>query len=153
MFGVIFLPDMDASVDRLVLLLRPGGRFVVTTWAREAITPVPELLGEAVVAEGGRPAESGRGPSWRIDQPDTFAGWLAARGLRDVRVVTKQHYMPLDAETAWAIVMGSAMRMRLNGVAESVLPKVRARFIDLLASRKVDHMNAVSLIGVGRTAQ
>jgi hypothetical protein len=60
--------------------------------------------------------------------------------------------MPLGDETAWAIVMGTAMRMRLNGVAAGVLPKVRERFLDLLAARKVDHRNAVSLIGIGRTA-
>lgn len=152
-YGIFFLPDMDASADRLVSLLRPGGRFVVTTWARDAIAPVPEILGDAVVAEGGEPARSGRGPSWRINRPETLSEWLVARGLHDVRVVTKEHRMPLDEITAWAIVMGSAMRMRLNGVAESALPKVRARFLDLLAARKVDHMNAVSLIGVGRTAE
>jgi SAM-dependent methyltransferase len=151
-YGIFFLPDMDADADRLVSLLKPGGRFVVTTWHRDAIMPVPEILGEAVVAEGGQPAKSGRGPSWRIDQTETLRAWLAERGLRDVRVVTKEHRMPLDETTAWAIVMGSAMRMRLNGLAESVLPKVRTRFLDLLTARKVDHMNAVSLIGVGRTA-
>jgi SAM-dependent methyltransferase len=151
-YGIFFLPDMDAAADRLVSLLRPGGRFVVTTWHRDAITPVPETLQEAVVAEGGQPAQSGRGPSWRIDQTETLGAWLTDRGLRDVKVVTKEHRMPLDATTAWAIVMGSAMRMRLNGLAESVLPKVRTRFLDLLTARKVDHMNAVSLIGVGRTA-
>lgn len=150
-FGIFFLPDMDASGDRLVSLLRPGGRFVVTTWARGAITPVPETLDEAIVAEGGQPAPRRRGASWRIDQPETLAEWLGGRGLRDVRVVTKQHRMPLNQETAWAIVMGSGMRTRLNGLAESVLLKVRRRFLDLLARRKVEHMNAVSLIGVGRT--
>jgi SAM-dependent methyltransferase len=151
-YGVFFLPDMDAAADRLVSLLKPGGRFVVTTWCRGAISPVPEILQEAVVAEGGEPAPSGRGQSWRIDQTETLGAWLAARGLRDVKVVTKEHRMPLDETTAWAIVMGSGMRMRLNGLAESVLPKVRTRFLDLLTARKVDHMNAVSLIGVGRTA-
>lgn len=150
-YGVFFLPDMDASVDRLVSLLKPGGKFVVTTWARDAITPVPEILGEAVVAEGGQPAESRRGPSWRIDQPETLAGWLDARELRDVKVVTKEHRMPLNERTAWSIVMGSAMRVRLNGVAEDVLPRVRERFVDLLVDRKVEYMSAVSLIGIGRT--
>lgn len=151
-YGIFFLPDMDASADRLVSLLKPGGRFVVTTWAHGAITPVPEILGEAVVAEGGQPSKDARGPSLRIDKPETLTEWLTARGLRDVRVAIKEHHMPLDATTAWAIVMGSAMRIRLNGVAEDALPRVRARFVDLLVGHKVDHMNAVSLIGTGRTA-
>jgi hypothetical protein len=61
--------------------------------------------------------------------------------------------MPLDERTSWAIVMGSAMRMRLSGVAEDLLPRVRARFAHLLRDRAVDRMNAVSLIGIGRTAE
>ena len=153
-FGVFFLPDMDLAAARLAGLAAPGGRFVVTAWGEHAISPVPEILGEAVVAEGGAPQGSaGRGPGARINTPDKLRDWLSGLGLQDVRVVTFEHSMPLDDTTSWAIVMGSAMRMRLSGLAESLLPKVRARFVDLLRDRKVDRMNAVSLIGVGRTAE
>jgi SAM-dependent methyltransferase len=153
-FGVFFLPDMDAAADRLVTLVKPGGRFAVTTWADEAIDPVPRVLGDAIVAEGGQPADGrNRGPAARINTPEKLTGWLTARGLNDVHVVTQQHQMPLDETTAWALVMGSGMRMRLNGLADGVLSKVRKRFIDLLADRKVEHMNADSLIGIGRTAE
>jgi hypothetical protein len=152
-FGVFFLPEMDAACARLTTLVRPGGRFVVTTWGEHAISPVPEILGDAVVAEGGEPAGSpGRGPGERINTPDKLRDWLTGFGLDDVRVVTVDHSMPLDDTTAWALVMGSAMRMRLSGLTESLLPRVRARFLDLLRARKVDRMNAVSLIGMGRTA-
>ncbi|MGB3440293.1 MAG: methyltransferase domain-containing protein [Actinophytocola sp.] len=153
-FGVFFLPDMDAACARLARLAKPGGRFVVTVWGEHAISPVPEILGEAVVAEGSTPEGSpGRGPGARINTPATLEAWLTGLGLTDVRVVTVEHSMPLDDATAWAIVMGSAMRMRLSGVHESLLPRVRARFVDLLRARGVDRMNAVSLIGIGRTAE
>lgn len=153
-FGVFFLPDMDAASARLASLARPGGRFVVTTWGEAAVSPVPQILGDAVVAEGGAPEDSaGRGPGARINTPDKLTAWLTGLGLTDVRVVTFEHSMALDDTTSWAIVMGSAMRMRLSGVTARLLPKVRARFVDLLRARKVDRMNAVSLIGIGRTAQ
>jgi SAM-dependent methyltransferase len=153
-FGVFFLPDMDAGAARLASLTRPGGRFVVTAWGEHAISPVPEILGEAVVAEGGTPEGSpGRGPGGRINTPDKLRDWLTRLGLTDVRVVTVEHSMPLDDTTSWAIVMGSAMRMRLHGVAPDLLPQVRARFAELLRDRGVDRMNAVSLIGIGRTAE
>jgi SAM-dependent methyltransferase len=151
-FGVFFLPpDVDTATDRLVSLARPGGRVAITTWGADAIQPVPDILREAVVAVGG---EFGQwsAPADEIDTVEKFGDWLVARGLRDVEVITKPHSMPINDETAWAIVMGSFMRVRLNGLAESLLPKVRARFLDLLAHRKVDQMNAVSLIGIGRTA-
>jgi SAM-dependent methyltransferase len=153
-YGVFFLPDMDRDSARLVSLLRPGGRFVVTTWADGAISPVPEILGDAVVAEGGQLQRSeGRGTGERIDTHDKLADWLVGLGLRDVHVVTREHSMPLNAATSWAIVMGSAMRMRLGGLDKSTIERVRVRFLDLLAARKVERMNAVSLIGMGRTGQ
>lgn len=151
-FGIFFLPpDLDTAADRLISRLRGGGKFVVTTWGADAIQVVPSLLAEAVAAEGGEVKPRGAS-GVRIDTAEKVHRWLEERGLRDVRVTTFEHRMPLTPETAWALVMGSAMRMRLNGVAESLLPKVRARFLDLLADRKVDHVNGVSLIGIGRTA-
>ncbi len=153
-YGVFFLPDMTADSARLTTLLRGGGRFVVTTWGQDAITPVPEILGAAVDAVGGTPQDStGRATGARINTEDRLGAWLEGLGLTGVTVTTTQHYLPLTEETSWAIVMGSAMRMRLNGLAESLLPRVRASFTDLLAARKVDRMNAVSLIGIGRTAE
>ena len=153
-FGVFFLPAMDEACARLASLAKPGGRFVVTTWDEHAISPVPEILGEAVTDAGGAPqASSGRRLGARIDTAEKLGAWLSWLGLTDVRVTTVEHSMPLDDTTSWAIVMGSAMRMRLAGVAESTLPRVRARFVELLRARKVDRMNAVSLIGIGRTAQ
>lgn len=153
-FGVFFLPDMDAASARLASLARPGGRFVVTAWGEHAISPVPEILGEAVVDAGGAPEGSpGRGPGSRINTPDRLRDWLTGLGLTDVRVATVEHSMPLDDTTSWAIVMGSAMRMRLRGVADDLLPRVRDRFSELLRTRQVDRMNAVSLIGIGRTAE
>ncbi|MFI7679717.1 class I SAM-dependent methyltransferase [Actinophytocola sp. NPDC049390] len=153
-FGVFFLPEMDTAAARLASLVKPGGRFVVTTWDEHAISPVPEILGDAVVAAGGDPKPRlGRGPAERISTPGKLRDWLTGLGLDDVRVVTFEHSMPLDDTTSWAIVMGSAMRIRLNGLPESLLPQVRTRFLDLLRDRKVDRMNAVSLIGMGRMAE
>jgi SAM-dependent methyltransferase len=153
-YGVFFLPDMNASCARLTTLLKPGGRFVVTTWEQHAIDPVPRILGDAIAAEGGEPQGSpGRGVGETINTPAKLDGWLHGLGLTGTRVVTREHFLPLDDTTSWAIVMGSAMRMRLGGLAEHLLPRVRTRFAELLRHHKVDRMNAVSLIGIGRTAQ
>lgn len=152
-FGVFFLPDMDASVARLTTLLKPGGTFAVTVWGEGAIEPVPQILGEAVTDVGGTPSGSpGRAAGADLNTPDKLTAWLDRLGLRDIEVRTVEHQLPLDERTSWAIVLGSAMRVRLNAVGETLLPRVRERFEELLATRKVDAMNAVSLIGVGRTA-
>jgi len=152
-YGVFFLPNMDADSARLATLLRPGGRMVVTTWGRGSIMPVPVILAEAVRAEqaGATEPPAGRGPGERIETPESLGAWLTGLGLRDVTVTEQPHTMPLDADSAWALVMGSAMRLRLAGVER--VDRVRERFVDLLADRKVHGMNAVSLIGMGRTAE
>jgi SAM-dependent methyltransferase len=151
-YGVFFLPDMDADYARLVTLVRPGGRVVVTTWARGSVMPVPELLAEAVQAEGADvPAAAGRGPVERIETEEQFHAWMTGLGLRDVTIVEQPHRMPLDADRAWALVMGSALRLLLTGVAD--VDRVRTRFLDLLVARQAHDMNAVSLIGMGRTAE
>jgi ubiquinone/menaquinone biosynthesis C-methylase UbiE len=45
-FGVLFLPDLDAGGAHLLSLLRQGGQLVVTTWERGsdacALTRLPE---------------------------------------------------------------------------------------------------------------
>jgi hypothetical protein len=47
--------------------------------------------------------------------------------------------------------MGSALRLLLAAVVD--VDRVRTRFLDLLVARQVHDMNAVSLIGMGRTAE
>lgn len=150
-FGVFFFPDMELGSTHLVSLLRPGGRFVATTWARSAIKPVPEVLVDAMRREGaGEPPAGAGSPTDRIETPETLARWLGDRGLTGVEVTEVPHRVPLTPEVAWAIVMGAAMRALVMGLDEETVERVRARFIALLAERGVDTFNATTLIGTGR---
>ena len=152
-FGVFFFPDMDIGSAHLVSLLRPGGRFTATTWGREAIKPVPEILVDAIRQTGaGDPAwsDAPRQPD-RIDTPESLAAWLSALGLRDIEVTEFPHRMRFDPETAWALVMGAAMRAMLMGMDDATVERVRTRFTTLLVERGVDTFNATTLIGTGRT--
>ncbi|MPZ84538.1 MAG: SAM-dependent methyltransferase [Actinophytocola sp.] len=151
MFGVFFFPDMEIGGTHLVSLLRPGGRFAATTRERSAVKPVPEILVDAMRLEGaGEPPEGSGPPTDRIGTPETLARWLADRGLADVEVTEVPHRVPLAPGTAWAIVMGAAMRALLMGLDDATVERVRARFTTLLAERGVDTFNATTLIGTGR---
>lgn len=150
-FGVFFFPDMEIGSAHLVSLLRPGGRFAATTWESSAIKPVPEILVDALRAEGAAPQGPLDPPSGRIQTPETFAAWLTDLGLTDVEVTEVPHRVPLDADVAWAIVMGAAMRALLMGLDEETVERVRARFGTMLADRGVETFNATTLIGTGQT--
>jgi len=151
-FGVFFFPDMNIGGAHLVSLLRPGGRFTATTWDRTAITPVPEILVDAIRdVTGETPRRDGPAPTERINTPDLLTEWLTSLGLREVEVSTYPHRMRLGPDAAWALVMGAAMRAMLMGMDADTVERVRARFTALLTDRGVDELNATTLIGTGRT--
>jgi ubiquinone/menaquinone biosynthesis C-methylase UbiE len=154
-YGVFFLPDMDAGSAYLVSRLRPGGRFVVTTCERSAIAPVPQLLVDAIrdVGAGEPPVAATRSVGARINNPADFTGWLAGLGLRDITVTQMSRLVPMDADIAWTIVQGAAMRGMLMGLSADMIERVRRRFGELFTERGVDTFNATSLIGIGRTAE
>ncbi len=50
-FGVFFVPDMEALTRELWSLVKPGGRLVITVWARGLMEPAYSTFFEAVGAE------------------------------------------------------------------------------------------------------
>jgi SAM-dependent methyltransferase len=154
-FGVFFFPDMDIGSAHLVGLLRPGGRFTAATWDRSAIRPVPQVLIEAIRAEGGAvPDQSaqpdGARPPERVNTPELLADWLGGLGLREVEVTRFPHRLPFTEESAWALVLGSALRGLLAGLDAGAVERVRTRFLGLLTDRGVAEVAATTLIGTGR---
>lgn len=150
-YGVFFLRDMDAAGARLASLLRPGGRFAVTTWERTAIAPVPQILVDAVrdVGAGSPPPEAARMPAQHISTPAGFTTWLSWLGLSGVEVIELPRQLPLTGELAWTLVLGGGMRAMLMGMDEPTVERVRVRFLELVAEREVSSLNANSLVGVG----
>ncbi|NYI03490.1 class I SAM-dependent methyltransferase [Allostreptomyces psammosilenae] len=155
--GVFFLPDMTAGTRALRDLLRPGGRLVVTVWERGAIAPAPEVLRRAVLAE--RPDLSlpfAQDPLRGVDQPGSFATWLAGLGLEHVRVErsplrVRDAAVPLgDAEVGalWLLVVGSALRRFLHGLDAEAVERVRERFTAEMTAAG-GAVDATTLIGVG----
>src|SRR5215217_1210553 len=43
-YGIFLLDDMDAGMDRIVRLLRPGGRIALSAWDDGALEPFGEIL-------------------------------------------------------------------------------------------------------------
>jgi SAM-dependent methyltransferase len=152
-YGIFFLPEMDAAAARLAGLLRPGGRFAVTTWERDAIVPVPELMAQAVEHVRGEalPPEARRLPGASINTPDSFHAWLSALNLRDVAVTVLRRQFPLDHEQAWTLILGGGLRAFVMGLEPEDVERVRTRFVGLLDEHGVSTFNATTLVGVGTT--
>jgi ubiquinone/menaquinone biosynthesis C-methylase UbiE len=122
-FGIFFVPDMDAAARELWRLVRSGGALAVTTWGPRLFEPVNTAFWDSVRAL--RPDLHKAFNPWdRISQPDALRSLLAAAGVTEAEVVAEKHAHPLAApEDWWRLVMGSGYR----GTVEQLEPEDRAR--------------------------
>lgn len=149
--GIFFFPDIEADTRRLIERARPGGRVVVTVWARGAMEPLPELLVEAL-PEAERPdLEQLTRPAMEIaDTAGTLAHWLTELGLEHVRAESVQRHVDLTPELAWLLVRGTGLRAVVADLDEGELARVRERYLAAITERGVRSLDVTTLIAAGR---
>lgn len=153
-YGVLLLDEMDAGMDHIVGLLRPGGRIAISVWDEGALDAFGALLLDSIeaVTDGGAsgaviartPVVIGNGA--RLASADRVRNWLEAQGLTDVAVEKLGLTVPLDPGYAWSFALGSGYRDLLPESAED-LERVRHTFMERLGEDFA--LNADSLIAVG----
>ncbi len=152
-YSMFFFADMEAGVEHLASMLRPGGRLVTSTWVEGALEPFAGRILEAAIKE--RPRLSGVIPEAnknmaRIDSANSLATWLAERGLENVSVATHPLTLTVDDAMAWNLVMGSGWRTLLPRDPEAIA-RVRRDFIQSVGPQIA--MNSDALIGSGTIPQ
>ncbi|MHA7281647.1 class I SAM-dependent methyltransferase [Arthrobacter sp. TMS2-4] len=163
-YGVLLLDHLDADMDQIVRLLRPGGRVALSTWDDGALEPFGDLLlgvlrEESRVSTERAPTDpdatrqegaDGAGTAFvencrKLASADRLADWLHARGLTNVRVERFALTVPLDPDSAWSLALGSGYRGLLPEEPEA-LERVRSAFAERIGHGFV--LNADSLIAV-----
>ncbi|MCP3803593.1 methyltransferase domain-containing protein [Allokutzneria sp. A3M-2-11 16] len=154
-FGVFFLqPDMNGAVARLLELLRPGGRFAATVWARDSVAAVGGAIFDAVrelrpnLPTTSPVTESAKG----LDTESKLRSWLESFGLTDVEVTEIPLRVPLPAEEAWSFVLGTGLHALILGLSDDERERARARYLEFLAERGITEVKADALVGLGRRA-
>lgn len=147
--GVFMLPDMDAACARLAGVVRPGGRFAVTTWAAGALENFGIALADAIRQERGTEPGSpaSRDSVTRIDSESKLGAWLTGLGLRDVAVTRVPLELAVTEELAWLLVLGSGFRGMLEGLDSQAVARVRQTLLGSL--REISTLDATTLVGVG----
>ncbi|MFC6081337.1 class I SAM-dependent methyltransferase [Sphaerisporangium aureirubrum] len=152
--SVLLLPDLDASAARLVELVRPGGRFAVTTWANGALEEFRvALYGAAERERGPLAAPPARGPVVRLGSEDGMRNWLARLALKEVSVRRIPLSVPLTADLAWLLVLGTGFRGVIRGLDADATRRVRDDLVSTLDARGIHSLDATSLTGVGTRAR
>jgi ubiquinone/menaquinone biosynthesis C-methylase UbiE len=124
-FGVMFFPDKVRASEEARRVLRSGGRYLLVSFDRLALNPVPKAAGEAVAAlfPDDPPLYMERGPFSYAD-PALIEQDLRAAGFAKVELETvavSSHVSARDA--AHGIVLGSPFRAEIERRDASALDR------------------------------
>jgi SAM-dependent methyltransferase len=146
-FGIFFVPDMEAAVRELRRVLRAGGRLAITTWGPRFFEPLNSTFWDSV--RNLRPElYKGFNPWDRICEVDAVRALLETAELRDVQVVGEVDSQPLEApEDWWPMVLGSGYRGTIDQLSPAQQEQVRAENIDFIRRENIRAVEANVLYG------
>lgn len=124
LFGVVFFPDKVRANAEAHRVLRPGGRYVVVTFNRLDLNPVPKAAGGAVSSLfPDDPRYMERGPFSYTD-PALVEQDLRAAGFETIELETVELSSPVTArDAAHGIVLGSPFRAEIERLDASALER------------------------------
>jgi ubiquinone/menaquinone biosynthesis C-methylase UbiE len=139
-FGIFFVPDMEAQVAELWRMVRPGGQLAITTWGPEIFAPAYEIWLAAV--RRVRPdLYSAFNPWDRITTQDAVRKLFVNSGVPHVEVVSEESYQALRApEDFWTIALGSGLRWTIDQMGAEAARAVRQEIVNSLAANGVERV-------------
>jgi ubiquinone/menaquinone biosynthesis C-methylase UbiE len=124
LFGVMFFPDKIRANAEARRVLQPGGRYVLVTFDRLDLNPIPKEAGEAVATLfPDDPRYMERGPFSYTD-PALVEQDLRAAGFEAIELETVELSSRVIAQdAAHGIVLGSPFRAEIERLDESALER------------------------------
>jgi ubiquinone/menaquinone biosynthesis C-methylase UbiE len=148
-FGLFFVEDMAALLQRAATWLVPGGALAITTWGAEVLAPGEALFWDAVRAERASIVPTSHAS--RLDTPDKLAAIFTAGGLPAPEVVHDRWAMPLATpDEFWPVIMGTSNRGAYEALSPDARERVRARVLHGLRHQAVTETTMDVLYAVAR---
>jgi ubiquinone/menaquinone biosynthesis C-methylase UbiE len=149
-FGVFFVPDMEAQVAKLWRMVCPGGQLAITTWGPGIFAPAYEIWLAAV--RRVRPDLYLAFNPWdRITTPEAVCKLFADAGVPHVDVVPEEGHQALRApEDFWIIALGSGLRWTIDQMGADVAHEVKQEILGALAAKRVACVGTNVIYAVAR---
>jgi ubiquinone/menaquinone biosynthesis C-methylase UbiE len=149
-FGVFFVPDMEAQVAELWRMVRPGGLLAITTWGPGIFAPAYEIWLAAV--RRVRPdLYSAFNPWDRITTPGAVRKLFADAGVSRVDVVPEEGHQALRApEDFWMIALGSGLRWTIDQMGANVAHEVKQEILGALAAKRIERVGTNVIYAVAK---
>jgi len=148
-FGIFFVPDMEAALRELTRVARAGGRLAITTWGPRFFEPVNSAFWNSV-RNVRADLYKGFNPWDRICEVDALRALMESVTI-DVDVVAEADSQPVNSpDDWWPMVMGSGYRGTLDQLSASEREQVRAENIDFIRREGVRSVEANVMYAVGK---
>jgi ubiquinone/menaquinone biosynthesis C-methylase UbiE len=141
-FGIFFVPDMQAALRELWRLVRPGGTLAVTTWGPRFLEPLNSVFWDAV--RDVRPELHKAFNPWeRVSEPEPLRSLLASAGVERAEVVAESGSQPLrEPEDWWAMVLGTGYRGTVEQLDAAAVARVRGACLAFIRANGVRSVEA-----------
>jgi len=141
-FGIFFATDMQAAVQELWRLVRPGGKLAITTWGPRFFEPVSTVFWNSV--RKVRPKlYKGFNPWDRISDPDELSSILAGAGVNSAAVTLEIGTHSLRSpDDWWSMVLGSGYRGTIDELDVNEREQVRRDNLSFIRESGVTSVEA-----------
>jgi ubiquinone/menaquinone biosynthesis C-methylase UbiE len=147
-FGIFFVPDMVAAVQKLWRMVRPGGQLAITSWGEQVFEPANQGFWSAIAVE--RPDLVKQFRPWdRISDAVSLQALLEAGGATQVEVFAEADIHNLAApEDWWTMALGGGLRGTIDQLDAAAQARVRQANLDFLQANQVDRLEVNVLYAV-----
>ena len=151
-FGIFFVPDMQAAVRALWRAVRLGGRLAITTWGPSFLEPGSAAFWNSIRAE--RPDLHKSFNPWdRISDPQSVRALLESGGAERVEAVAVAGMHPIPSPDAWwAAVLGTGYRGTLEQLDAGAQARVRAANLNFVRQTGLREVEANVVYAVATKA-